>query len=49
MEVLQRLYHRLGYRPDGNGIMYQDKSVFPGTTVPVDDDLALYLVKNLED
>jgi GNAT superfamily N-acetyltransferase len=43
----QRLYVRLGYRPDGNGVTYRDEPLTPGTTVRVDDDLVLWLVKLL--
>jgi len=45
--MAQRLYFRLGYKPDGNGLMYCNQPVAPGTNVFVDDDLLIYLVKNL--
>ncbi len=43
----QRLYFSLGYRPDGNGITYHYKPVAPGSRVVVDDDLCLWLTKNI--
>ncbi len=43
----QRLYVRLGYVPDGNGITSGGLPVPAGGTVLVDDDLSLWLVKPL--
>jgi GNAT superfamily N-acetyltransferase len=43
----QRLYFRLGYRPDGHGITYADRPLAPGETVRLDDDLVLWLSKAL--
>jgi GNAT superfamily N-acetyltransferase len=43
----QRLYFRLGYQPDGKGLMYLNKPVIPGSSVRVDDDLLIYLIKTL--
>lgn len=43
----QRLYAALGYQPDGRGLTYQNAPVIPGATVRVDDDLILWMVKNL--
>ncbi|GGD67033.1 GNAT family N-acetyltransferase [Paenibacillus nasutitermitis] len=43
----QRIYCRRGYIPDGNGVMYNNKEVVPGTMVRADDDLNLYFVKDL--
>lgn len=43
----QRLYTRLGYRPDGHGITYRHAPVTPGATFPIDDDLLLWLTKRL--
>jgi RimJ/RimL family protein N-acetyltransferase len=43
----QRLYFKLGYVPDGNGITYQNKSVIPGDQYAVDDNLLMWLTKNL--
>lgn len=43
----QRLYAKRGYIPDGNGIVYKNKEVKPGTNVFVDDNLLIYLYKKL--
>jgi len=43
----QRLYTRLGYIPDGGGISCHNLPVPPGATVKVDDDLVLWLVREL--
>lgn len=43
----QRLYFRLGYKPDGNGITYKHIAVIPGEKYPIDDDLILWLTKHL--
>lgn len=43
----QRLYAGLGYRPDGAGITRQERPVAPGDSVPVDDDLVMWLIKRL--
>lgn len=43
----QRLYGRLGYVPDGNGIYYNNQPVVPGSMVRADDDLVLYLTKKV--
>ena len=43
----QRLYVKLGYIPDGYGATYDREGVTAGASYPVDDDLALMLVKNL--
>jgi GNAT superfamily N-acetyltransferase len=43
----QRLYTRLGYRPDGRGITYNERTVSPGETVRLDDDLVLWMTKPL--
>lgn len=45
----QRLYPAMGYIPDGKGLMYKNSPVPPGTQVFVDDDLIIYLVKELGD
>jgi GNAT superfamily N-acetyltransferase len=41
----QRLYIKRGYIPDGHGVFYDNTPVKPGLSVPVDDGLVLYLVK----
>ncbi len=43
----QRLYAKLGYVPDGNGVTYDRQPVAPGEIRPVDDDLCLMMVKSL--
>jgi GNAT superfamily N-acetyltransferase len=43
----QRMYPRRGYVPDGRGLTSHDKPVRSGDTVRVDDDLVLFLTKNL--
>ena len=43
----QRLYIKRGYVPDGHGVAYRDHYVQPGHSVPLDDDLVLYLTKAL--
>lgn len=43
----QRLYFDLGYKPDGRGVTYKCETVIPGESYPVDDDLVLWLVKDL--
>lgn len=44
----QRLYVRLGFLPDGQGVTYNRQSVKPGDMRRVDDDLCLMMVKNLK-
>jgi GNAT superfamily N-acetyltransferase len=43
----QRMYVRRGYVPDGKGVTYRDAYVTPGASVPIDDDLVLFFVKEL--
>lgn len=43
----QILYARLGYLPDGNGVTYDREPVDARRTYPLDDDLALMMVKAL--
>lgn len=43
----QRLYVRMGYIPDGQGVSYDRQNVRPGDMRAVDDDLCLMLVKSL--
>jgi GNAT superfamily N-acetyltransferase len=43
----QRLYVKLGYVPDGRGVYYKYVPTSGGSTVRVDDDLLLWLVKSL--
>jgi GNAT superfamily N-acetyltransferase len=43
----QRLYWRLGYIPDGQGISYKNVTARPMSSVTVDDHLVLWLVRDL--
>lgn len=43
----QRLYIKLGYIPDGQGVTYDRKQIAFGEFKPVDDDLCLMLIKAL--
>jgi GNAT superfamily N-acetyltransferase len=43
----QRLYFKLGYRPDGRGITSANLPVAPMARVRLDDDLVLWLTKDL--
>lgn len=43
----QRIYIRRGYMLDGRGLMYREQPVPQGQQVMVDDDLLLYLTKQL--
>jgi GNAT superfamily N-acetyltransferase len=44
----QRLYVLRGYVPDGRGLHYRDHFVKYGEQITVDDELALYLTKELK-
>ena len=44
----QRLYVLRGYIPDGRGLHYRDHHVRYGEQVTVDDELAIYLTKELK-
>lgn len=44
----QSLYIKRGYTPDGLGITYHYKPVNPGEHVCLDDDLILWLIKQLK-
>jgi GNAT superfamily N-acetyltransferase len=43
----QRLYWRLGFVPDGQGVSYKNVTAPPMSTVTVDDNLVLWLVRDL--
>lgn len=43
----QRMYIKRGYIPDGSGVWYRDQVCLPYTDCRNDDDLVLYLSKNL--
>ncbi|HWO55011.1 GNAT family N-acetyltransferase [Paenibacillus sp. FSL M7-1455] len=44
----QRMYTKRGYVLDGQGLTYKNVKVKPGESVMVDDDLVLYLIKELD-
>jgi hypothetical protein len=41
------MYLKRGYLPDGRGVAYEFRSVIPGATVRVDDDLNLMMSRVL--
>lgn len=43
----QKLYIGLGYVPDGEGATYKGEHVIPGDSYPLDDDLLIWLKKDL--
>lgn len=43
----QRMYVKRGYVPDGSGVWYNDVNIEPGADCCNDDDLVLYLSKEL--
>ena len=43
----QKLYFHLGYSPDGHGITYHYQPTVPGESYPLDDELILWLKKDL--
>lgn len=43
----QKLYVHLGYVPDGLGVTYKYQPVVPGDPYPADDDLVIWLKKDL--
>lgn len=43
----QRLYCHLGYVPDGHGLCYKNKTLAYADNTIVDDDLVLYLTKEI--
>lgn len=43
----QRLYVKLDYMPDGNGITYDREGVVAGQSYPAGDDLCLMMIKEL--
>ena len=45
--IAQRMYVKRGYVPDGSGVWYQDKLLPPYESCRNDDDLVLYLSKDL--
>lgn len=45
----QRLYSRLGYVLDGTGVSYKNSSVEPGSQVTVDDDLVIWMMRDIQE
>lgn len=45
----QRMYVKRGYIPDGSGVWYNDRVCEPYTSCVNDDDLVLYLIKELKE
>ena len=43
----QKLYVKLGYIPNGQGVTYRYEPVTPGQVYPIDDELILWLTKIL--
>lgn len=43
----QKLYFKLGYEPEGNGITFKGQATIPGQLYPLDDDLIFWLIKSL--
>lgn len=43
----QRLYFRLGYVPDGNGVTYKGQATVAGQKYELDDEFLLWLIKAL--
>ncbi len=43
----QRLYIKKGFKPDGQGAVYDRETIIPMEVRPVDDDLCLMMVKEL--
>ncbi len=43
----QKLYVKLGYLPNGDGVTWKYKCVHPGESYPIDDDLILWFTKEL--
>lgn len=43
----QKLYFKLNYSPEGNGITYKGEPTSPGQSYILDDDLILWLTKDL--
>lgn len=43
----QKLYFHLGYSPDGYGVTYKYQPTVPGESYPLDDELILWLRKDL--
>jgi GNAT superfamily N-acetyltransferase len=44
----QRLYVKRGYIPDGRGVTYNYRTITPGNSYSIDDNLILWLTKKLK-
>lgn len=44
----QQLYVRMGYVPDGNGLTYDRQVIAKGDFRPVDDEMSLMMIKDLQ-
>lgn len=45
--IAQKFYFQLGYAPDGYGITYNYQPAVSGASYPLDDELILWMIKNL--
>lgn len=43
----QQMYMKRGYIPEGSGAYYKDKVAIPYKDYPLDDDLVIYMIKEL--
>ena len=43
----QRLYVKIGYIPNGKGLLYDNKKIKKGQSIIVDDSLAIYFTKTI--
>ena len=43
-----RLHPRCGYHPDGHGLVHQGRTVEPGRTVVLEDDIAIMMTRGLD-
>jgi GNAT superfamily N-acetyltransferase len=44
----QKLYAKMKYVPDGNGVTYRYEYAVPGCKYPLDDDFVLWFIKKLK-
>lgn len=44
----QKLYFKMGFEPDGGGVVYERETVSFGQLCPVDDELCLMMIKPLK-
>lgn len=45
--IAQRLYNKMGYIPDGNGVTYDREPCVHNSSVKLDNDLCLMMIKDL--